>query len=88
MVALMGDAPVMVIDGSGLFDPEPMLRALLSRLREDESPRRAHVVLAGFPAGRLKDPLEGSSRLSMHETLETAFAEAVASSGVSWPKGT
>jgi len=87
MLAVMHEARAVVVDGTGLFRPEPLLRALLERHLSEERVPAVHVAVAGVPPTLLESVPRTSEEqhLSLHETLAAALQTAAGISQLVWP---
>jgi len=86
MLVVMREAPALIVDGSGLFHPERVLRDVLSLLSKRSAELPAQVCVSGLTPEMLRE-LRGvtSARVSMHETMQGALAVAAERCGLSWP---
>ena len=86
MLAVMRQAPAVLLDGSGLLHPDEVMPDLVPMLREyfDDGPDT--VALAGIPPG-LRPSLEEAQLhgLSVHADVPAALAAAAGACGLSWP---
>jgi hypothetical protein len=86
MLALMREAPVVLVDGSGLLAVEQSLPQAAQILLEYNRETRLQVVLSGVPGALQKTLAEARGQgLSMHEDLAEALNEAAPLCGLSWP---
>ena len=85
-LAVMRQAPAVLVDSSGLLHPDRALPELIPLLLEyfDDGPET--VVLAGVAPG-LRPSLAEAERqgISIHEHMPPALAEAASACGLSWP---
>ena len=86
MLVVMREAPALIIDGSGLFHPDKVLRDVLSLASKRSAELPAQVCVSGLTPEMLRE-LRGvtSARVSMHETVQGALAVAAERCGLSWP---
>lgn len=88
MLAVMCEARAVVIDGTGLFQNEPVMRSVLSLVLDESRSPPAHVVLCGAAPSLADEVVRSgaSERVSLHEALAAALAEAAGCSELSWPR--
>jgi hypothetical protein len=88
MLAVMCEAKAVVIDATGLFRLDPVLKDVLKLVLDVGREMPAHVVLAGATPQVIRELAadEGASeRVTLHEQLPPALEHAASLSGLSWP---
>ena len=85
MLAVMREAPVVLVDGSGLIHPDRALGQAMPLLAEYFGDDGCRPVLAGVPPGLRRELTAATPGISIHEELPGALGEAAAECGIDWP---
>jgi hypothetical protein len=86
MLALMREAPVVLVDGSGLLAVEQSLPEAIRILLDYNRETDLRVVICGVPAALKRTLVEAHRQgLSMYEEFAEGLHEAAPLCGLSWP---
>ena len=85
MLALMREAPVVLVDGSGLLSVEQSMPEAVRILLDYNRETRLQVVLCGVPEALQRTLVEARRQgIVMHEELGEALQQAATLCGLSW----
>jgi hypothetical protein len=86
MLAVMRDAPAVIVDGSGLFDPDKVLRNICAMLSQRSTELPAKVCVSGASSSLVRELSRASApRLAVYELTQGALAAAAGHAHVAWP---